>query len=186
MNEVIYLVLGVFACLMVYCVMKVRTEKSARQLAQTIFNEKVDILRSEFQEVSEREMGFYREKVNIDFERWKRENESKIREDSLSRSRASLKGKITEQIAPMLAEFPYILSDARFLGNPFDFLVVDGYSKLREDDNNQIKIVFVDIKTGNASLTYGERKIKEAVEQKRVSWETIRIDVKDNPHSINL
>ena len=173
LNELVYLVLSLFSCVIVYCVMRFRVEKMAGELADRIFNEKVDGLRGGFRVENEREMGFYRERMNIDFEKWKREHESEIREDSLSRSRASLKGKITEQIAPLLDEFPFILSDARYLGNPIDYIIFNGYS----DADDIIDIVFVDIKTGNASLSDSQQKIKKAVEEKRVSWNTIRINI---------
>lgn len=171
-NELIYLILLIFSCSMVYLLAKAGDEKRARTLAQKFYEDKEEALRQEFREENDREMGFYREKVNIDFKRWQQESENKIREDSLNRSRASLKGKITEQIAPMLNEFPYVLSDARFIGSPLDYVIFSGYSDGRED----IEVVFVDIKTGNAELTLTQRRIKDAVESGKVKWNTIRIE----------
>ena len=43
-------------------------------------------------------------------------------------------------------------------------------------DNKNIKEVkFIEIKSGNSQLTPSERKLKEAIENKRVSWEEYRI-----------
>ena len=44
------------------------------------------------------------------------------------------------------------------------------------ESSEEITVVLADIKTGKAQLNRTERKIKEAVEQGRVRWETIRID----------
>ena len=43
-------------------------------------------------------------------------------------SRAVLKGKMAEQFAPILPEFQYLPSDAKFLGDPVDYVVFDGYT----------------------------------------------------------
>jgi len=45
---------------------------------------------------------------------------------SVNTSRAVLKGKMAEQLAPILPEFQYLPSDAKFLGDPVDYVVFDG------------------------------------------------------------
>ena len=97
--------------------------------------------------------------------------EDKIRQDALNRSRAVLKGKITEQIVPMLSAFNYNASDARFIGSPIDYIIFDGYT-----DDKEMNIVFMDVKKGSSKLTAMQNKIKEAVENKRIKWETLRLD----------
>ncbi len=37
-------------------------------------------------------------------------------------------------------------------------------------------IVFIDIKTGQASLSSVEKKIKETVEAKKIAWRTISLE----------
>ncbi len=98
------------------------------------------------------------------------EETDRIRKDALSKSRAVLKGKIGEQMAPLLAAFPFEPADARFIGAPVDYIVFDGYSR-----NNPTEVVLLDIKTGNAQLSTIERRISELVKVKRVRWMTIRI-----------
>ncbi|MFX1317950.1 MAG: Holliday junction resolvase-like protein [Promethearchaeota archaeon] len=98
------------------------------------------------------------------------EETDRIRKDALSKSRAVLKGKIGEQMAPLLAAFPFEPADARFIGAPVDYIVFDGYSR-----NNPTEVVLLDIKTGNAQLSTNERNIAELVKAKRVRWMTIRI-----------
>lgn len=108
-----------------------------------------------------------------DLERWKIECTSDIRKDSVNRSRSTLKGKISEQMAPFLPEFPFSSADARFIGNPIDFVVFDGYTSVKDDKDGMINIVLVEVKKGKGRLTREETLIKKAVEEGRVSWQTI-------------
>ena len=99
-----------------------------------------------------------------------------IRKLTLSRSRAVLKGKIAEQMSPLLPWFEYHPADARFIGNPIDYIVFDGYTMAKEHGKGEIKVVLMDVKKGSsAKLTKGEKLIKEAVKKGRVEWQTLNI-----------
>lgn len=116
------------------------------------------------------------EHARNDLERWKLEHEDAIRKDSLNRSRFTLKGKISEQLAPLFPEFPFAPSDARFIGSPIDFVVFDGYTKAKDDQGDAIRVVLVEVKRGkNAKLTRGETLVRNAVEEGRVSWMTVAL-----------
>ena len=93
----------------------------------------------------------------------------RLRLRSLSRSFDVKKGKIVEQLAPYLQSFPYDPHDARFIGNPVDFVVFDGLNARRD-----VSIVFVEVKSGKASLNENERRIREAIEKKRIKFEIFR------------
>ena len=71
------------------------------------------------------------------------------RADAVDTSRAVLKGKIAEQIAPLLPGFlaKYNPADARFIGSPFDYLIFRNMSK-GDDSEDSIEIVLLDVKTG--------------------------------------
>ena len=90
---------------------------------------------------------------------------------ALAGSRRVLKGQAAEQLAPLSAGFDYLPSDARFLGSPIDYLVFDGLS----EDDEEVEIVFLEIKTGKARLTTREARIRDAVEAGRVRWEELRL-----------
>jgi predicted Holliday junction resolvase-like endonuclease len=49
----------------------------------------------------------YEERARNDLEHWKLECTNDIRKDSVNRSRSTLKGRISEQMAPLLPEFPF-------------------------------------------------------------------------------
>jgi len=114
---------------------------------------------------------YMRGQLVLQFESWKSEFEEKIRQDILERSRAALKGRIGEQLAPLLPMFKHEPADARFLGSPVDYVVFDGYK-----EGEPRSVTFIDIKTGkSAALNPVEQKLKLVVEQGKVNWETIHI-----------
>jgi len=114
---------------------------------------------------------YLKERLAVQFERWKAEFEEKIRQEILERSRAALKGRIGEQLAPLLPMFKHEPADARFLGSPVDYVVFDGYK-----DGNPRSVTFIDVKTGKtATLSKMERKLKLVIDQGKVRWETIHM-----------
>jgi predicted Holliday junction resolvase-like endonuclease len=115
----------------------------------------------------------FEEQARNDLERWKLEHTQEIRKDSVSRSRSTLKGRISEQMAPLLPEFPFSPADARFIGNPIDFIVFDGYTNAKDEKGDTISVVLVEVKKGKGKLTREETLIRKAVEEGRVSWRTI-------------
>lgn len=120
--------------------------------------------------------GVFDEKFKALLERWKIESEKVFREDALARSRAVLKGALAEQLAPIFKIFGYNPSDARFIGDPVDYVIFDGYTKVKERiEDIPITIVLADVKTGEAGLTYEQRRIQRGIENGRVKFETIRM-----------
>jgi predicted Holliday junction resolvase-like endonuclease len=115
-------------------------------------------------------------RYNMLLERWKLESEKSIRARSLDTSRAVLKGKIGEQMAPMLPSFRHNPSDARFIGSPVDYIIFDGYSEAMSGQGRIRRIVFMDVKTGRAKLSHTEKKVMEAVRSGAVEWETLELD----------
>lgn len=92
------------------------------------------------------------------------------RREAIMRSRAVLSGQFSEQLAPFLPGFDFKPTECRFVGKPIDFLVFKG---MDERDINEI--VFVEVKSGDAKLSPIEKKVKEAVKNKKVRWEEYRI-----------
>ncbi len=100
------------------------------------------------------------------------------REDSTKRQGSVLKGQISEQMAPLFPEFRYASADARFLGKPVDFIVFDGYSAAK--DGAELKqVVFVEVKTGGSDLSTGERRVRDCIQEGRVSWELVTLNDPD-------
>jgi len=100
---------------------------------------------------------------------------------SLDGSRAVIKGKIAEQLAPVLPNFKYLPSDARFIGDPIDYIVFNGYTELKDNGGNEnnLEVIILDIKTGNASLSQLQQSIAKAIKAGRVRFEVIRPDTSE-------
>jgi predicted Holliday junction resolvase-like endonuclease len=115
------------------------------------------------------------ERSRAELETWKLETAGEIRKDSVNRSRSTLKGKIAEQMAPVLPGFGFNPADARFIGSPVDYIIFDGLTRVADDKENEIQIVFMDVKKGNGALTRTQRLIRQAVEKRSIAWKTMRI-----------
>lgn len=93
-----------------------------------------------------------------------------IRESAIKQSRAVLAGQFSEQLAPYLPDFPYSPSEARFIGKPIDFIIFKGL-----DSKTPEEVVFVEVKSGNSKTTSVENKLKQIINEKKVSWREYRI-----------
>ena len=124
-------------------------------------------------------------RIQAEYEKYIAELELEHKQDlldaqkrSVNTSRAVLKGKMAEQFAPILPEFRYLPSDAKFLGDPVDYVVFDGYTNFRDGDGtvDDIEVILLDIKSGGARLSKGQQAIAQAIREGRVRFETLRID----------
>ena len=100
------------------------------------------------------------------------------RRESVEKSRNTLKGQIAEQLAPLLPGFLYLPADARFLGDPIDYVVFNGYSGLRDEGSRSdaLEIVLLEVKQGGSTLSPFQRSIARCVEEGRVRFEVCRIE----------
>lgn len=98
---------------------------------------------------------------------WKARYTRAVRQDAVQRSLAVTTGKVFEQLVPYLPDFPFNPKDARFLGSPVDFVVFDGLS---DGGGDVRRIVFVEVKTGDAELSTRERRVRDAVRGGQVQW----------------
>lgn len=95
---------------------------------------------------------------------WKEQIEE-IRKDAVKRSRAVLGGQFSEQLAPYFPDFPFSPTECRFIGKPVDFIVFKGM-----DGKKIEEVVFVEVKSGKASLSSPERVLKDVIKEGKVSW----------------
>jgi len=111
------------------------------------------------------------------FDDWRRAEQEAVRAEAARRSEAVLRGRITEQLAPLLGAFPFHLADARFIGSPIDFVVFDGLSEVDSGTAGELRsITFVDVKTGGAGLTTIQRRTKSCLEEGRASCLVVAAD----------
>jgi predicted Holliday junction resolvase-like endonuclease len=112
-----------------------------------------------------------RESMKLEFERWKSDEEQKIRFDSLQRSDHTHFGKMIEHLVPWMVDCPFDPRDMRFLGSPVDFVAFEGLSSGKE-----VTVVLIEVKTGrNDKLTVREQKVRDAVNAGRVGYRIIKV-----------
>jgi predicted Holliday junction resolvase-like endonuclease len=95
------------------------------------------------------------------------------RDDSKTRSRSIISGKVQEHLAPVFPEFlaQFNPCDGRFLGSPIDFLVFDGLDAGEAD----LRVVFVEVKTGKGNMTTRGRRVRDAIKAGRVEYQLLRL-----------
>ena len=81
-----------------------------------------------------------------------------------------LGGQFSEQLAPYLPDFPYSPTECRFIGKPIDFIVFKGM-----DEKEITEVKFIEVKSGKANLSTHERKLRDVIREKKVTWEEYSI-----------
>ena len=76
--------------------------------------------------------------------------EKYMRYDAVKRSKRTLLGKLWEQVSPYLPKFPFRPSD--------------------------MQVIFLEVKSGDSKLSSQEKKLKQAIEEGKVSWRLFNVD----------
>jgi predicted Holliday junction resolvase-like endonuclease len=135
-------------------------------------NEELENIQAQMREVLSKEAA-------LNLEQWKVDAEKEIRQDAINKSQSVTMGKMTEHIVPYLPGFGFNPSDARFIGSPIDLIVFDGL-----DEDCLKKIVFIEIKTGNSTLSSRERWIRDAILAKNIEWRQVKVNL-ENPDVVH-
>lgn len=100
-----------------------------------------------------------------------RERRKHISVSSEIQARATNIGFILERLAPSLSTFRFECSDCRSLFDPIDYIIFEGLCK----KGVVSRIIFADIKSGNASLSSKQREIRKLVNTKKVEFDTYEV-----------
>jgi predicted Holliday junction resolvase-like endonuclease len=97
---------------------------------------------------------------------------SKLDKEELNRTvmARSIAGQRVEQLVPWIKTCKYNPKDMHFLGKPVDYFI-----DVRDSEDNVIKVVFLEVKSGNAVESDREKSLRLAIQEKRVFWEELRI-----------
>jgi predicted Holliday junction resolvase-like endonuclease len=79
-------------------------------------------------------------------------------------------GFILERLAPALQEFRFEKNDCRSLFDPIDYVIFEGLHKTGKVQ----KIIFTDIKSGDAKLKNKQKAIKQLVNDKKIEFKTYK------------
>lgn len=99
--------------------------------------------------------------------------EGDIRRDAAERSGRTLSGKALEKLVPFLKDFGHDPHDVRWMGDPVDLVVFDGYSASGKKSVDGV--TFVEVKSGESDVSTGQRGIRDAIRKKKVRWEEFRV-----------
>jgi predicted Holliday junction resolvase-like endonuclease len=136
----------------------------AQEQCQAWVQTQCEAIRLEQKEIAKRE-------AEALLEQWKIEREHGIRQDAIRKNHAVNLGKITEHFIPFLPGFNYNPKDARFMGSPVDYIVFDGM-----DEGEIRKVVFIEVKSGAATLTKRQRQIRDAINGNRCEWKQLGLE----------
>jgi predicted Holliday junction resolvase-like endonuclease len=78
-------------------------------------------------------------------------------------------GKNLEKVLPTMKDFKWKLADCRVLGDPIDLLTFNGFS---EGVVNSLS--FIEVKSGGARLNKHQKAIRDAIEDKKVSYKVLK------------
>jgi predicted Holliday junction resolvase-like endonuclease len=167
----LYIILGLvililFIALIILVYLYINTRNQIADRAQVLYDRWRDV---DITYIREEQNRLATADAKLRFDQWLQDKEKQIREDAISKSQAVTMGKVTEHFIPYLPEFGYNPQDARFIGNPIDFVVFDGLS-----EGNLRQVVFVEVKTGTSALSKRERWVRDVVRQGKITWEQIK------------
>ena len=84
---------------------------------------------------------------------------------------------MAEQMAPYPPGFPYNPWDAKLIGAPIDFLILDGLS----DTEKELDIILLEMKTGKSHLNNNEKRVRDAVDDRRIRYEVYELPDENRP-----
>ena len=74
-----------------------------------------------------------------------------------------------EKILPTMKDFKWQLPDCRVMGDPIDLLTFNGFSVGKVES-----ISFIEVKSGGARLNNHQKVIRDAIEDKKVSYKVFK------------
>ena len=109
-------------------------------------------------------------RYRVRFEQWKNEYGREVAAAAIKGSQAAISGRVLEKFAPIAPGFDFNPRDARFIGDPVDFVIFDGLSE------GQVRgVVFLEVKSGAGGLNANERRVREVIAERRVQWQLFQL-----------
>ena len=78
-------------------------------------------------------------------------------------------GKNLEKVLPTMKDFKWKLADCRVMGDPIDLLTFNGFSTGKINS-----LSFIEVKSGAARLNKHQKAIRDAIEDKKVSYKVFK------------
>lgn len=132
--------------------------------------QQVKLLEIEYERKVQEKLKSLQEDLFKDFDQKKRK--------SADVARTVMRGQLLQQFVPFTTT-NYNPFDFRFMGDFCDYIIVDGYTQAKDSNSGKVnKVVFVEVKTGDASLSKHQRAVRSAIQEGRVEWLELRPELK--------
>lgn len=130
----------------------------------------IKLLELEYEHKVQEKLKSLQEDLFKDFDQKKRK--------SADVARTVMRGQLLQQFVPFTTT-NYNPFDFRFMGDFCDYIIVDGYTQVKDSNGGKVnKVVFVEVKTGDASLSKHQRAVRSAIQEGRVEWLEVRPELK--------
>lgn len=153
--------------------------KLAKVEEQFSFDYQVAVRNIEYLKAQRLQLMDERDRLSIEYSNELRNSTKKIkaaRADAVKRATAVAHGFESENFAPLIDE-RWNHKDFRHMGDPIDYLVLDGMSDIRGNSKLPLEeVVLLDIKTGGSQLNTIQRRIRDAVIEGRVRFAVFNTD----------
>lgn len=93
-------------------------------------------------------------------------------------ARTVLRGQLLESFVPIREAVIQDLNsfDFRPFGDFCDFIVIDGYTDVKDGVAEEVKrVLFMEVKSGNAKMSKHQEAVKAAIDNGRVEWKVVNV-----------
>ena len=121
------------------------------------------------------------QQVKAELDEWRVKELYSVRRESLDRARPEVQRRVGADIASWTHSFPFMQEDPRFVGNPIDYIVFEGYSGVRARQADEItRVTFVRARREGQSDPDWELVLR-CVAAGHVEWQTIEVGTAAQP-----
>lgn len=182
-----FLILGLLAT---SCLLLAILNKSSSKIVA--LESQISQLQSSLRLIEQQVIGFEEARIkqinqfHLEKERALREQRAQLdiqyshdKDQALRKSRQVLRGRTYEQFAPWMIQgiHPH---DYRWMGGPIDYVAFQGAEDIRSGLTSDLaNVVLIEIKSGMARPNKVQQAIRRAVEEGRVRYQTIQLEVPD-------
>jgi predicted Holliday junction resolvase-like endonuclease len=161
---IITLILGIIVLLAIMTFIRKKIEETIFNKFKDLehdnsFTDKLNTIKSEIDSVNQK---LFQERIA--------ERKEYYINDAIRRSGSVSKGKVVEHFAPFLVNDVLNPNEIVFMGSPIDLI-----SFTNIDNEKELSIDFLEIKSGNATLNKKQKLIRNAINNRRVFYKKVML-----------
>jgi len=161
---IITIIIGIIALLVIATFIRKGIEETTFKKFKDIehdssFTDKINLIKGEIDAVNQK---VFQERIA--------ERKEYYINDAIKRSGSVSKGKVIEHFAPFLVNDILNPNEIVFMGSPIDLI-----SFTNIDNDQELSIDFLEIKSGNATLNKKQKLIRNAINAKRIFYKKVML-----------